>query len=66
MATHFVLKKQFWSLNFVTKQILLFMRMTHVSAMQRSLVGNIRWKTLGMLFTVWIVILACEIGKVGI
>lgn len=35
-------------------------------AMQRSLVGNIRWKALGILFTVWVVILACEIGKVGI
>lgn len=33
------------------------------SDQKRSLVGNIRWKTLGMLFTVWIVILACEIGK---
>ncbi|XP_027929898.1 sulfite exporter TauE/SafE family protein 3-like [Vigna unguiculata] len=33
------------------------------SNQKRSLVGNIRWKALGILFTVWVVILACEIGK---
>jgi len=32
--------------------------------MQVSIVENIRWKELGYLFAIWIMILALEIGKV--
>jgi len=35
------------------------------TVMQVSIVENIRWKELGLLFAVWIMILALEIGKVG-
>jgi len=34
--------------------------------MQVSIIENIRWKELGLLFAGWIMILALEIGKVGI
>jgi len=35
------------------------------TVLQVSIVENIRWKELGLLFAVWITILALEIGKVG-
>ncbi|CAJ1938423.1 unnamed protein product [Sphenostylis stenocarpa] len=31
-----------------------------------SIIENIKWKDLGLLFAVWIIIIALEIGKVGI
>jgi len=36
------------------------------TVMQVSIVENIRWKELGLLFSGWIMILGLEIGKVGI
>ena len=33
--------------------------------MQVSVIDNVHWKELGLLFAVWIMILALEIGKVG-
>jgi len=34
--------------------------------MQVFVIENIHWNELGLLFAVWIMILALEIGKVGI
>jgi len=44
----------------------LFFLMKSKTVMQVSLVENIRWKELGLLFSGWIMILGLEIAKVGI
>ena len=45
--------------------IVFFVGMTNATAMQGSILENVRWKALGVLFTVWVLILASEIAKVG-